>query len=516
MRREWLAMGVLTLPVLLISLDMTVLGAALPAISADLAPSGSQQLWIVDVYSFVLAGLLIVAGSLGDRIGRRRLLLAGAAAFGVASALAAFAPTAETLIAARALLGIGGATLMPSTLSLIKTLFPDARRRATAVAIWSAAFSGGAAAGPVLGGWLLEHFWWGSVFLLGVPVTLVLLVLGPVLLPESRDPHPGPFDLLSAALSLAAMLPVVSAIKTVATEGVTTTALVAAVVGVAAGVAFVHRQRTLARPMIDLGLLANPRFSVSVLTNLLGVFALVGLLVLLPQHLQLVLGLTPLDAALWMLPGTVAGVVGALVATRLARAFPVPALIGAGLVVAGAGIGLLAAAPGLVTVVIGFALAGGGIALSESLTNDLVLAAAPADRAGAASAISETGYELGGALGTAVLGSVTAAVFTAAVPGQDTLGGALARSGALGPPAASALADAARGAFTAGLQVAAVVAAAVSVAAGLQAWWFLSRAEHRRHPAPAVAAVPVARAGSRADTRPDQNDALDPARGADR
>ncbi|GAA4793016.1 efflux MFS transporter LfrA [Actinomycetospora chlora] len=464
-----LALAVLVLPVLLISIDMTVLGTALPALAEDLAPGAAEQLWIVDAYSFVLAGLLVTMGTLGDRIGRRRLLLWGSAAFGLASVAAAFAPTAGALVAARALLGLGGATLMPSTFSLIKTVFPEPRRRATAVAVWSAAFSGGAAAGPVVAGVLLEHFWWGSVFLVNVPVIMLLLVVGPVVLPESRDPRPGPFDLLSAVLSLVALVPLVAAVKTLATEGPSLAALAAAVVGLGGGVLFVRRQRRAAHPLLDLALFRRRAFSVSVATNLLGVFALVGLLVLLPQHLQLVLGLGPLSSALWMLPGSVAGVAGALVAARLARRLAPPALVGAGLGAAALGLVLVAALGGLAGVLAGFVLLGGGVALAEALTNDLILGAAPADRAGAASAISETGYELGGALGTAVLGSLAAAVFTGRT-GLETLGGAVASG--LDP----ALLAAAREAFTAGLQVAAVLGAAVLAVAAVGAWRLLPRA----------------------------------------
>ncbi|MFC5137910.1 MFS transporter [Actinomycetospora rhizophila] len=469
MSRRSPALAVLTLPVLLISIDMTVLGAALPALTEDLDPGAAEQLWIVDAYSFVLAGLLVTMGTLGDRIGRRRLLMWGAAAFGVASVAAAFAPTAGMLVVARALLGLGGATLMPSTFSLIKTAFPEPRRRATAVAVWSAAFSGGAAAGPVVGGFLLEHFWWGSVFLVNVPVIALLLALGPRVLPESRDPHPGPFDLPSAALSLAAMLPLVAAVKTLATEGATVGAGVAAVAGIAAGVVFARRQRRLTHPLIDLELFARRPFSVSVLTNLLGVFALVGLLVLMPQYLQLVLGMGPLEAALWMLPGSVAGVTGALVATRLVRRFAAPGLVGVGLGLAGVGLTLVGVLGGLAAVVAGFVLLGGGVALAEALTNDLILAAAPADRAGAASAISETGYELGGALGTAVLGSIAAAVFTART-GQETLGGALAHT------TDDALVATARAAFTSGMQVASLLGAAVLALTALGAWRLLRSA----------------------------------------
>jgi len=474
-RSPALALAALVLPVLLISIDMTVLGAALPVLAEDLDPGAAEQLWIVDAYSFVLAGLLVTMGTLGDRVGRRRLLMWGAAAFGVASVLAAFAPTAGTLVVARALLGLGGATLMPSTFSLIKTTFPEPRRRATAVAVWSAAFSGGAAAGPVVAGVLLEHFWWGSVFLINIPVIVLLLVVGPFVLPESRDPHPGPFDLASAALSLVAMFPLVSALKTVATEGPTVGAALSAVVGVAAGTLFVRRQRRLAHPLLDLGLFSRPSFSVSVTTNLLGVFELVGLLLLLPQYLQSVLGYSPLEAALWMLPGSVAGVTGALLATRLARRLTRPALVGVGLGSAATGLAVVAVLGGLAGVVVGFALLGAGVALSEALTNDLILAAAPADRAGAASAISETGYELGGALGTAVLGSLAAAVFTART-GQETLGGALAHAGALDPGAGDALVTASREAFVVGLQGAAALGAAVLALTAFGTWQLLGRA----------------------------------------
>ncbi|MCD2188897.1 MFS transporter [Actinomycetospora soli] len=466
MSRRALALGVLTAPVLLITLDMTVLGAALPAISEDLRPGAATQLWIVDVYSFVLAGLLVVAGSLGDRIGRRRLLLIGTAAFGVASVIAAFAPTAGALVAARALLGLGGATLMPSTLSLIKTVFPEPEARRRAIGVWAAMFSGGAAAGPVIGGWLLEHFWWGSVFLVNVPVCLALLAVGPFLLPESRDPHPGRFDLLSAGLALATMLPVVYAVKSVATSGFTTTGAAAAVVGIASGVAFVRRQRRLPDPLIDLTLFSRRAFSVSVATNTLCVFALIGLLVLVPQYLQLVIGMSPLTSALWLLPGSLAGMAGALVAARLARHVAVRRLVTGGLSVAAVGFGsvaLLAAGAGPTVIVAGLAVAGLAVAMVETLTTDLVLTSAPDDRAGAASAISETGFELGGALGIAVLGSVTAAVYAAGLPDGvpgETLGGSLAAG--VDPAVAGP-------AFTLALAVAGAVAGVVIAYAAWQA-----------------------------------------------
>ena len=466
--RRTLALATLTAPVLLITLDMTVLGAALPAISEDLRPGAAEQLWIVDIYSFVLAGLLVVAGGLGDRLGRRRLLLAGAAAFGLASLAAAFAPTAAALVAARALLGVGGATLMPSTLSLIRTIFPEPGARRRAIGVWAATFSAGAAAGPVIGGWLLEHFWWGSVFLVNIPICLALIVVGPFLLPESRDPRPGRFDLPSAGLALATMFPVVYAVKSAATDGVTTPGVVAGVVGLAAGGWFVRRQRRAADPLLDLGLFSRRAFSVPVVTNLLSVFALVGLLVLVPQYLQLVVGMSPLGAALWLVPGTLAGMAGALVAGRLARRFAVRRLVGAALLVAAAGFGtisLLAVGVGPVAVVVGMALAGMAIALVEPLTTDLVLASAPVERAAAASAISETGFELGGALGVAVLGSVAAAAYRVGLPvgvPGDTLGGTLA---ATTDPASVAAASAS---FTTALAVVSAVAAVVLLVAAAQ------------------------------------------------
>ena len=495
-RGRWFALAVLVLPVLLISVDMTVLGFALPYLSEDLAPSGTQQLWIVDIYSFVLAGLLVLSGTLGDRIGRRKLLLCGAVAFGVASIIAAFASTPELLIAARALLGLGGATLMPSTLSLLRSVFLDAQERRLAIAVWSAGFSGGMALGPVVGGWLLEHFWWGSVFLINVPVMVLLLVAGPFLLPEARDPAPGRFDPLSAVLSLGTMLPIVYGVKEFARDGFSVLGAGGVAFGLTLGVLFVRRQRSLADPMIDLGLFGNRAFVVSVVTNVLGVFALVGLFFLVPQYLQLVLGMRPMVAALWLLPTMVAGVAGALLAARLAKRIDVGNLIGGGLLVAAAGFLALTQAgvgAGLAAVVAGFVVVGIGIALAETLTNDLIISAVPPERAGAASAISETGYELGGALGTAVLGSVATAVYRArftapeGVPAEaanvagETLGGASATAQTLPAPLGEQVLDGARAAFVQGMQLTTVIGSALLVYAGVQALLLLRRP--KREPA---------------------------------
>ena len=272
-RRAWLGLTVLILPVLLVSMDMSVLYLAMPTLTARLNPDATQQLWILDIYGFLLAGLLVTMGNLGDRIGRRNILLAGASIFGLASVLAAFAPSAGVLIAARALMGIGGATLLPSSLALISSLFPDPRRRAGAIGIWSAFFAGGSAAGPLIGGLLLHQFWWGSVFLINLPV---LLALGPFVLPEHREAARGPLDLLSVAMSIAGILPVIYAIKRMAAEGVDSVAVVLGLFGIVVLVAFVRRQRQLAEPLLDLSLFRRGLFPVAIGTSTVGMMALAG------------------------------------------------------------------------------------------------------------------------------------------------------------------------------------------------------------------------------------------------
>src|SRR5688500_7099676 len=257
-RREWIGLAVIALPCVLYSMDLTVLHLAVPHLSADLKPSSAQLLWIADIYGFMVAGALITMGTLGDRIGRRRLLMIGAAAFALTSILAAFSTSPEMLIAARALLGLAGATVAPSTLSLIRNMFHDDQQRTFAIGVWITAYSLGGAVGPLLGGLLLEFFWWGSVFLLAVPVMALLLVLGPVLLPEFRDPEAGRLDLFSAALSLVAVLAVIYGLKQFAQDGAGWLPALSVAAGLAVGIAFVRRQRTLADPLIDLQLFRAP------------------------------------------------------------------------------------------------------------------------------------------------------------------------------------------------------------------------------------------------------------------
>ncbi|MBB5913736.1 DHA2 family multidrug resistance protein-like MFS transporter [Nocardia transvalensis] len=484
--RDWAGLGVLVLALLLISVDATVLDIAVPAISAHLAPTTPQLLWIIDVYSFVLAGLLVTMGTLGDRIGRRRLLLIGAAGFGVASVLAAWSVNPEMLIAARVLQGVAGATLMPATLGLIRSMFTNARQRTTAIAVWSSAATGGAALGPLLGGWLLEHFWWGSVFLINLPVMAVLVALGPLLVPESRDPNPGRFDVISAGLSMLALVPIVYAVKEIAAHGVRPAMLGVAAAGVLAGALFVRRQRRLADPMLDLRLFALPRFRTAVLTSLLAVFALAGVLFFGSQYLQLVQGRSPLDAGLRLLPGMLASMASALVSAWLVRVWQPSKVLGGALVVAALGAGLFAwlsadPAAGTAAFIVGFLLVGAGVGVALTVSSDLVVGSAPPERAGAAAAVSETAYEAGVALGVAVLGSVVMAVFrhgldVSQVPGsqvgaaRESLGSAVDTASTLPDQAAAALLEAARAAFVSGIHLASIATAAILLLAALIAF----------------------------------------------
>ncbi|RHW25377.1 MFS transporter [Nocardioides immobilis] len=480
-RREWLGLAVIALACVLYVMDLTVLHLAVPELSADLQPSSAQMLWIIDIYGFMIAGSLITMGSLGDRIGRRRLLLIGAAAFGVTSVLAAFSTSPEMLIATRALLGLSGATLAPSTLSLIRSMFHDPRQRSTAIGIWITSFSAGAAVGPVLGGVVLEYFWWGAVFLLNVPVMVALLVLGPRLLPEYRDPNAGRADLPSAALSLAAMLALVYGLKRVAQDGATPTALVAALTGLGLGFVFVRRQRRLADPLIDLSLFRIPAFSAALATYGIGIFVVFGGFLFIPQYLQLVLGMTPLEAGLWTLPWALSFIVGSNVTPILARRIDPAWLMGGGLVLAALGFGVLLgieAGSGLPLIVLGSIAFSLGMSPAFTLTNDLIIGSAPPERAGAAAGVSETAAEVGGALGIAVLGSIGVAVYRRGIdddlPGtlsageteaaQGTLGGALEVSAGLPSAAGEALVTAAEAAFTTGLHLGALIAAISSLA----------------------------------------------------
>ncbi|MEU7554165.1 MFS transporter [Streptomyces sp. NPDC044571] len=486
-RGRWPALSVLVLAVLLVAVDATVLGLATPSLSEDLRPSGAQLLWIGDIYSFVIAGLLVSMGSLGDRIGRKKLLLAGATAFGAVSVLNACATSPEMMIAARALLGVAGATLMPSTLALIRNIFHDPRERSLAIGIWGATASAGAAVGPVVGGALLQHFYWGSVFLINLPVMLVLVLVGIKLLPESKNPVSGPWDLPSVGLSLVGVIGVVYAVKEAAIHGVTWQIGAAAGLGAAALVLFVRRQFRLASPLLDMRLFRHRGFSGAVLADLLTVFGLSGLVFFLSQFLQLVQGRQPLEAGLAELPAAVGAVATGLVAGRYARRFSVRSIVAGGLGASGLALGVLT----LIHQDSGYPLLGAallvvglGAGFSFTVTADVILSSVPKEQAGSASAVSETAYELGAALGIALLGSIVTGVYQgftapASVPApiaaaaHESLGGAVEAAASVDPGTAQAMVHAAQGAFVDGLRLASGVGAVILLATAVAAWFLL-------------------------------------------
>jgi MFS transporter, DHA2 family, multidrug resistance protein len=509
-RREWIGLAVLALACLLYVMDLTVLHLAVPAISEDLQPTSTQLLWIIDIYGFMVAGFLVTMGTLGDRIGRRKLLLIGATAFGALSLLAAFSTTPEMLIASRALLGIAGATLAPSTLSLIFAMFQDPGERTRAVAIWISAFSAGSAIGPVLGGILLEHFWWGSVFLLALPVMALLLIVGPIVLPEYKDPDAGRLDLVSAAMSLIAILSIIFGLKQMAQDGITASPAAFVVVGLVVGALFVRRQLTLADPMIDLRLFRVPAFSASLAVNVLTIFVAVGYFLFVAQYLQLVLGLSPLEAGVWSVPSAIGFVIGSNLAPRIVRLIRPAWVMATGLAVAAVGLAVLAQvgpSDGLATVVLSSVVISLGMAPVFGLTTELIVGSAPPERAGAASGISETGAELGGALGISILGSIGIAIYrgdiTRALPGdvpaaavdaaRDTLGAAMATAAKLPADLGTIVSAVARNAFVEGMQVVATISAVVAVGVAILV---LVALRDVRLDADAVDADPEARASS--------------------
>lgn len=500
-RREWTGLAVIALPCAVYAMDLTVLNLAMPAISAELKPSASQLLWIIDIYGFLVAGFLITMGTLGDRIGRRRLLLIGAAAFGAASLLAAFAKSAETLIAMRALLGVAGATVAPSTMSLIRNMFHDAHERQFAIGLWIASYSAGAAVGPLVGGALLQFFHWGSVFLVAVPVMVLVLLLGPALLPEYRDPDAGRVDPPSVVLSLSAVLATVYALKHLAEYGVSATAAAVGAAGIALGVAFVRRQGRLPYPLLDMQLFRSAAFSAAITAYGLTSLAMMGVYIFIAQYLQLVRGLSPLLAGLATLPWALAFIVGSLAAPRLARRIERLPLLAWSLVLSALGFLLIVGTPGpcgLAVLITGAIVMSLGMAPVIAIGNEMMITAAPPERAGAASAMAETAAEFSGAAGIALFGSLGTVIYASALaPGLPaglppeaaqaalaTLGGAVASAAALGGGSGEALLAAAREAFTLTLQAAAVVGALIVSAACVFTVRILGRAPTAARAAP--------------------------------
>ncbi|GGQ22670.1 MFS transporter [Streptomyces roseolilacinus] len=483
---RWVVLFVLCVSLLLVALDATVLHVAVPAVTEDLRPSSTALLWIVDAYPLVCASLLILFGTLGDRVGRRRVLLGGYALFGVASAVAALADTPAVLIAARVLLGVGGAMIMPATLSVLRAVFPDRRERATAIGIWTAVAAIGAATGPVLGGFLVEHFWWGSVFLINIPLMALILPAGRWLLPESRGSGNGPWDVLGALMAAAGVLGVVLGVKrTGAGDPVLSAATLGPLlVGAALLVLFVRRQRSRAHPLVDMRMFSRAAFTTSVGCIVLAMLALVGLELIAVQYLQLILGLSPLETGLRLLPLTFAAMAaGATGSYTLARLGPRRMVAGGFVLTAGAVLLLVLMGqhdrPLLLTV--GFVLLGFGLQTTLFAAYESMLSEAPAHSAGGAAAIGETSYQLGAGMGIALLGSVMNAAYApglAGVPGvpagagaaaANSLGEAYQVAARLGGAAGEALHSAARHAFVHGLHVTLVVSAGLLLAGAVMA-----------------------------------------------
>ncbi|MEU6509530.1 MFS transporter [Streptomyces sp. NPDC046942] len=473
---RWVVLVVLCVSLLLVALDATVLHVAVPAVTADLRPGAIELLWIVDVYPLVCASLLILFGTLGDRIGRRRVLLLGYGLFGVASAVAAFAPTAETLILARALLGVGGAMIMPATLSILRQVFPDRRERALAIGVWSAVAAVGAAVGPLLGGFLLEHFWWGAVFLVNIPLMLVSLPVGRILLPESRGERTGPWDVSGALMAAGGLFGVVLGVKRLGGGEAPASpfTVLPLLIGAALLFFFVRRQRRLPHPLVDLRMFRRPAFSTSVGCIVLAMLALVGLELIAAQYLQLVLGLSPLRTGLRLLPLTVAAMAAGLAGARMLRRFGPRRMVCAGFLLTAAAVLTLTAmgggdnAPLLLS---GFVLLGFGLETTLFGAYESMLSEAPADQAGGAAAIGETSYQLGAGIGIALLGSVMNAAYAPglrSVPGVPrhasraaghSIGEAYDVAGRLGGDTGAALRLAARDSFVHGLHVTLLVSA---------------------------------------------------------
>lgn len=413
--REWAGLALLALPTILLGLDLTIVHLALPALALDLQPTSTQALWIMDAYGFMIAGFLITMGTLGDRIGRRKLLMIGAVAFAAASLLAAFSNSATMLILARAALGIAGATLMPSTLALISNMFADPRQRSLAIGVWATMFALGMAMGPVVGGLLLEYFWWGSAFLVAIPIVFLLLILAPILLPEYRAPQSGKLDFYSALLSLVAMLTFIYGLKQVAKYGIGIDAISAVTLGLVFGVLFVRRQNRLSNPLLDMALFSNKAFSVALIVLLFGLIAVGGTMLLVTQYLQMVMGYSPFVAGLWMGPPAFAMVVAGIGAPVVARYVRPGFVVAGSLILSVIGYLMLSQlgndASGITIVVVGFSLAYLGLGTIAALGTDLVIGSAPPEKAGSASAISETVQDLGVSLGIALLGSLATAIY---------------------------------------------------------------------------------------------------------
>ncbi|MQY13172.1 Antiseptic resistance protein [Streptomyces sp. RB5] len=483
---RWTVLIVLCSSLLLVALDATVLHVAVPSLTEDLRPSSTDLLWIVDAYPLVAASLLILFGTLGDRVGRRRVLLLGYALFGVASALAASAHNPGVLIAARALLGVGGAMIMPATLSILRHVFPDRRERALAIGIWSATAAVGAAIGPLLGGFLVEHYWWGSVFLVNIPLMIVAVPVGRWLLPESVEGRSGPWDVLGALMAASGLFGLVYAVQQTGAGGgpLRVSVFGPALAGILLLALFVRRQRRRTHPLVDIRVIRRRAFGTAVGCIVLAMLALVGLQLIAVQYLQLVLGFTPLQAGVRLIPLTFAAIAAGLLGARMLARFGPRLMVALGFVLtAVAVLGLVAMGQHDQPVILnaGFVLLGFGLETTLFGSYESMLSEAPVEQAGGAAAIGETSYQLGAGIGIALLGSVMNAFYRPGVtdvPGVpagaaraagNSLGEAYEVAHELGGPRGAALRTAAREAFVHGMHVTLVVSAGLLLLGALAA-----------------------------------------------
>lgn len=467
-RRSWMGLLVVLGPVLLVAMDGSVLFLAIPKITTALRPTPDETLWILDIYGFIVGSLLITFGNVGDRFGRLKLLLIGTCVFGAGSLGAAFAPNAGALVGFRALMALGGATLLPSGLAVLSELFENPAQRARAIGIFAATFAAGFAVGPIAGGLLLESFWWGSVFLINIPVAILFIILAPVVLREVHGSRPGRIDIASVVMSASGLLLSIYGIKHAAAYGFSITSSVSFIVGVVVFALFLHRQRRIANPLLEVTLFRERVFTVAILTGLLSLVVWSAAAYLNSTYLQSVLGLPVFTAALCAVPGALVLTVSSVLTPRLVE------LIGKrhALIVChfSMALGVLcllltSTTSGTVYYIASTIVAGIGFGISFSLVADTAVGAVPESRAGAAGAIAETSNEIGNALGIALLGSLVTVVFRFAYAGDEgSLGEAISGS-AIG---AETLNQAKR-AFLQGFHVAAIVSGVMCVALGVLA-----------------------------------------------
>ena len=486
--KRWWALGALCLSLVVIGMDNTVLNVALPTLSKDLHPSASQLEWMVDSYTLVFAGLLLTMGALGDRFGRKRALNAGLLVFGIGSVASAFAPSAGVLIATRALMGAGGAIIMPATLSIITNIFPS-DERGRAIGIWAGVSGLGIVVGPVMGGWLLENFWWGSVFLINVFVIGVALIYGWRVVPESKDPNATPLDPVGAGLSIAGLTALVYGIIEAPSNGWTSahtfTAIGAAAVLLTVFILWELRSE---HPLLQMSFFKNPRFSAANISISLVFFALFGSIFIITQYLQFVLGYTPLQAGVRVIPVATL-IVASPLSAQLVERFGSKLVVSAGLVLVSACLALLSTVSptgGYFLVAESLALLGFGMGITMAPATDSIMGSLPLAKAGVGSAMNDTTRQVGGALGVAVLGSVLTSSYassiapalqglaaSAAALAGDSVGGATEVAAQTGGSGAQALLQSAHAAFTTGMGDALLIAAGVAATGAIIVGAFL-------------------------------------------